>query len=969
MAERYTRTPGSSDGAGPGSAEELFADWIGRQSAGLAPDFEELCAKHPSERAELERMRAGWERLAPMLEVGDPARSAEVSPAPEPAIEEFLLALSGREASFHRYRIESELARGGIGRILRVWDRDVGRPMAMKVLRGNDLGERTESTRPADARALARFLEEARVTGQLDHPGIVPVHELGLDDLGRLYFTMRLVQGRDLARIFELVHEAREGWSQTRALGAVLKACEALSYAHARGVIHRDVKPSNIMVGRFGEVYVMDWGLARVLSRADPDDLRIRILPREPSENEPDERLPSEADVERVSPLVTMDGDVLGTASYMSPEQARGELAAIGPHSDVYSMGAILYHLLAGGPPYLPRGSRLAPLAVWRRVQEGPPARLNDVAPNAPPELVAICERAMAREPGERYRDLRELSEDLRSFLENRVVSAYETGAVAELRKWVRRNKPLALASAAGILILVAGLLVSSSLYVKSRANEARARTAEALAKRETDDVLSLSAIQELSELETRADALWPTYPDKIPEYDRWLSDAKVLIDGRPADPARGVEAHPSLSDHEAKLAEIRRRAKPNAAGAEAPIDGRRTFEFDDPKDRWWHEQLSQLVDRSKAFADEKTGLYSAGTSEHHGWGISRRREEAATIEARTVSRPEAKKRWDEAIASIQNRSRCPSYDGLVITPQLGLLPIGPDPQSGLWEFAHLQSGDAATRGADGKLALKEETGLVFVLIPGGSFEMGAQKTDPAGVHFDPEAHTDESPVKEVTLSPFFLSKFEMTQGQWLQCAGTNPSQYRPGEKFGDKVHDLLHPVELVSWGDCNEVVARMGLVLPTEAQWEFAARAGTATVWWTGAEKESVEGAANLADSFCKRNGGPSTWVYEDWLDDGYVVHAPVGTYRPNAFGLHDVIGNVWEWCGDAYGRYEVPVAPGDGARQVPNPRLRVARGGSFLGRAVRGRSASRNDSTGEIRSHDFGLRPARSLTGKSAP
>src|SRR5262249_15892429 len=150
---------------------------------------------------------------------------------------------------------------------------------------------------------FARFLEEAQVTGQLDHPGIVPVHEIGLDQNGRIYFTMRLVQGRDLRQIVELVHEGKDGWNQTRALGVILKVCEAMAYAHSKGVIHRDLKPANVMVGYFGEVYVMDWGLARVVGQADTHDLRLRL-------NAP-ALTPVETD--RAEEFVTLDGEIMGT--------------------------------------------------------------------------------------------------------------------------------------------------------------------------------------------------------------------------------------------------------------------------------------------------------------------------------------------------------------------------------------------------------------------------------------------------------------------------------------------------------------------------------------------------------------------------------------------------------------------------------------------------------------------------------
>src|SRR5262245_30873177 len=172
-----------------------------------------------------------------------------------------------------RYQKRGEVARGGMGMIQKVWDEDLRRELAMKVV----LGESgPASTREISPKTLGRFLEEAQVTGQLDHPGIVPVHELGLDDQGGVFFTMRLVKGRTLRDVFDELAKGEQGWTQTRVLGLLLKVCEALSYAHAKGVIHRDLKPANVMVGKFGEVFVMDWGLAKILGRADEKDLRVR---------------------------------------------------------------------------------------------------------------------------------------------------------------------------------------------------------------------------------------------------------------------------------------------------------------------------------------------------------------------------------------------------------------------------------------------------------------------------------------------------------------------------------------------------------------------------------------------------------------------------------------------------------------------------------------------------------------------
>ncbi len=368
-----------------------------------------------------------------------------------------------------------------------------------------------------------------------------------------------------------------------------------------------------------------------------------------------------------------------------------------------------------------------------------------------------------------------------------------------------------------------------------------------------------------------------------------------------------------------------------------------------------------------RSFADEERGgLFSSGTSAEHGWGIVKRAEFARTIAERSVSGADARKSWGKATAAIE---ASPLYGGLALSPQLGLLPIGEDPDAHLWEFAHLQTGEPPQRGPDGKLVLTEATGLVFVLIPGGTFSMGAQRTDPSGPNYDPQALPIESPVHEVTLSPYFLSKYEMTQGQWLRFTGRNPSQYGPSSSFAGRQHDLLHPVEQVTWTECVEVLTRLGLSLPSEAQWERGCRGGTHSPWWTGEDRESLRGHANLPDQTAARAGAP--WQdLKDWpdLDDGWALHAAVGSFTANPFGLHDVHGNVWEWCGDGFSDYSSdsqvdPAVPSAGA---PN---RVYRGGGFSSAASYSRSADRENGTPGNRISFLGLRPARALQRATSP
>ena len=246
-------------------AESAFASWLERRDRGVEESLDELCAAHPEHADALRALHAEHERqqIPPTVDV-------ETGGGDTNAWEATLAQLRSRGPNWARYVDEGEVARGGMGAIRRVFDQDVRRPLALKVMLG-------EADAPADDGSLGRFLEEAQVTGQLDHPGIVPVHEVGVDAEDRVYFTMKLVKGEDLRSVFESVADPNDhDWTTTRALNVMLRVCEAMAYAHEKGVIHRDLKPGNVMVGKYGEAYVMDWGLAKVLGREDKHDLRIR---------------------------------------------------------------------------------------------------------------------------------------------------------------------------------------------------------------------------------------------------------------------------------------------------------------------------------------------------------------------------------------------------------------------------------------------------------------------------------------------------------------------------------------------------------------------------------------------------------------------------------------------------------------------------------------------------------------------
>ena len=311
-------------------------------------------------------------------------------------------------------------------------------------------------------------------------------------------------------------------------------------------------------------------------------------------------------------------------------------------------------------------------------------------------------------------------------------------------------------------------------------------------------------------------------------------------------------------------------------------------------------------------------------------------------------------RRWEAVLPELRA-----AYPNVTIAPQVGLVPLGRDADSGLWEFGHLASGELPQRDGAGRFELTEESGLVFVLLPGGRFTMGAQSSDRSGPNHDPHAYADETP-HEVTLSPFLLSKYEMTQGQWTRFVRPNPSHYQPPNGLAPS---LLHPVEQVSWIECVALCERMGLALPTEAQWEYATRGGTSSVWWTGDDRDSLVGAVNIADQAARRGGAVWTDISK-WpeLDDGYVVHAPVDTYRANPFGLHNVHGNVSEWCLDGY--YEDYYRRGPVLDPVADPTgswTRTNRGGCLRNSAEVTRSANRAQLNPDYADNTIGLRPAR--------
>ena len=401
-----------------------------------------------------------------------------------------------------------------------------------------------------------------------------------------------------------------------------------------------------------------------------------------------------------------------------------------------------------------------------------------------------------------------------------------------------------------------------------------------------------------LEEAKHRADALGSD-PKDIPELQRWLRDYEPLMQ--------------RLLEVKAQLESLLDRATPRLDG-NLKIQG---YDFASEAEEKQARALGELMGYLQGFgsaADPSHGLCGsvrgkiqaaeaaiAAAEQAARDAIAAADKAAAAAAAWRRERESRPKAWEEAIAAIAKHEL---YGGMKLRVHEGLRPIGADPESKLWEFVHIASGTPGKAipsrdQATGRIVPDDDMGIVLVLLPGGTFWMGAQKDDASKPNYDPQAQSDEAPVHGVTLSPFFVGKHEVTQGQWRRWTGINPSESR-------ERNEMALPVTNVSWDDVDAATRKAGLLLPTEAQWEYACRARTNTPWWTGAEEANLAKGAVFGDA----------------------PLAAIGSKAANRFGLFDTTGNVWEWCRDAYGDYPSSIVADPLVASGP---IRVNRGGSW--------------------------------------
>lgn len=764
------------------------------------------------------------------------------------------------EVALGPYRLLRELGRGGQAVVWLAEDLRIGRRVALKV-----------TPKPPSAADLApRLRREAQAASRVDHPGLCPIFDVGADER-QAWIAMRYVEGETLEKRIE--RGAQSPLAQR--IECLERIARALHAAHQAGVVHRDIKPGNVMLQPSGEPVVLDFGIARA------DDIAAQF---------------------------TRTGDTLGTPAYMAPEQIRGE--AVDRRADVWSLGVTAFEFLVGQRPFEGPTREL----LVRAILESPAPDARAFEPRIGRDLAVVLATALEKDAARRYQSCLDFAEELARVQRSEPIRARPASAAEKLARWAQRNRRLAAALVVLVFVVLGALATTSWLL---------GRTRNALERRDAlvRDVGQLSDHNVASELLAQVETLWPADERTAPRLEAWIGRAKEVAARRARHEAAraGLQSRTDLDPDPAK----------NAAARD-----------------WLVAQLDRLLEALTRVEAELPALEA-----RHAFARELRR--------RTVH--EHADTWRAAAARVASDAR---FAGFALAPQVGLVPLGSDPRSRLEEFAHFASGRVPTRDGRGELAIDGESAIVLVLIPGGDFALGCEPPSaarPVGApNVDPWSGEWDGPPRRVRLAPYFIGKYELTRGQYRRHAGVDPSALSPEDAPARADRERV-AVETISWDSATRFLRELDLELPTEAQWEFAARAGTTSVFFTGDTFESLQGYANVADATAGRSG--AQWPCALELDDGFIAIAPVGSFAPNAFGLHDVHGNVMEWCRDSWEDLRTAEPrPGDGLFEGREA-TRVQRGGSFSHNPANCRSSARNGSMPEYVAPVWGARAARRI------
>jgi serine/threonine protein kinase/tetratricopeptide (TPR) repeat protein len=436
-----------------------------------------------------------------------------------------------------RFRIVRPHAEGGLGKVYVAIDEELHREVALKEIKDSHAD---------DLNSRSRFLLEAEITGGLEHPGIVPVYSLGQYADGRPFYAMRFICGDSLKDAIERFHsrpssgvsgagsEGERTLAMRQLLGRFIDVCQAIQYAHDRGILHRDLKPSNIMLGKYGETLVVDWGLAKIVGRSGNQETLASAAGETTLRPHSGSGVPT-----------TIAGSTIGTPAFMSPEQAAGRLDLMGPPSDVYSLGATLYCVLTGCAPF----EEMEVAEILRRVQIGDFPRPRQKNANVPEPLEAICLKAMAREPRDRYNAPREIADDIEHWLADEPVGAYRDPWSVRAGRWARKHKPLVSGVAAALLVALIGLSAGTFWYQEEKNREALRRAEAGVAVRHALDQAE-AAVEELHEILKKPGGVFEllnrpeNWHDRIKLAEATLDHARALAKAETdLDPKLGAAA------------------------------------------------------------------------------------------------------------------------------------------------------------------------------------------------------------------------------------------------------------------------------------------------------------------------------------------------------------------------------------------------------------------------------------------
>jgi eukaryotic-like serine/threonine-protein kinase len=752
--------------------------------------------------------------------------------------------------SFGRYKVLRLLGRGGMGSVYLALDTQLKRQVALKVPHITAFADRPE--------VRDRFFREAQAAARFHHPNFCPIHDIG-EVAGVPYLTMAFIEGKTLDDSIE----KGTGWPPRRAVEVTRELALALATAHREGIIHRDLKPVNIMVKPSGGLVLMDFGLARWY-----DDLDSNFTP---------------------------SGAVLGTPSYMPPEQAEGNLKAVGPRSDVYSLGVILYELLTGRRPF--EGPMTKVLGMIAFVEPPPPSTHRG---DLDPRIEAICLKAMAKKPDDRYASMDDFAKALAGFLTEETIPA-----PVDPPSPVEPN----LGEVASRKELSSGDEKPPGGPERETSEDQSPRSSRRSTKRGLIVAVAGCAAMVLGVLYVSTDK----GRIKIEIND---PNAVVHVDGQ----------------------------KVRIEGLGEPIT-LRTGKHD------------LVVKRGDVEVETRNFVVQRGENQP----LKITLEPPQTLPAAVDPTPPAVAKADPPAADVPKPREMPKT--VVDAPAS---PVPPP----------LKVDDSL---------VANKLGMKLKLIPADEFLMGSDATDP-------DAKGDEKAKGKkhrVRISrPFYLGTTEVTVGQFRQFVEKTKFKTE-AERDGTGSYDWVeakgafvqdpkytwlspgfqqeddHPVVNVTWNDvmafCEWLSQQEGerYRLPTEAEWEYACRAGQATRYSSGDDPELLAKFGNVCDATAKeRNPG---WTYAIKAPDGYVFTAPVGHFLPNEFGLYDMHGNVWEWCADWYDSGYYAKSPSTDPLNSTKTATKVVRGGCWFFQPRSCRSAIRNRHEPEYRTNLLGFRVAR--------